>query len=65
MKRKKKVLSHVQKSANLFGSFWEFFQTSSFFNKKSWNFVTNWFLLQCEIFTQKGKAANNKLRDQN
>jgi hypothetical protein len=36
-----------------------------FFNKKSWNFVRNWFLLQCEILTQKEKAANNKLRDQN
>jgi hypothetical protein len=63
---KKKVLSPVQKSANLCGFCFGFFPNFKFIKKKkSWKFVTNWYLLQCEIFTQNEKAANNKLRDQN
>lgn len=50
-------------------SLWIFlgiFPNFKFFKKKSQGIL--WqigFLLQCEIFTQKEKAANNKLRDQN
>jgi hypothetical protein len=51
--KKKKVLGHVQKSANLFGFFWEFFQNSSFKKKKSWNFVTNWFFASVKFSHKK------------